>query len=463
MTDREPGRRRSTSAAPGRWGGVLPGLVTTTMVTVLMFASVFQRRSRSGFLDELEMVRGEALTAPRGEVATAVAMADAAEAQDRLNGEGDDGLEWTGWPGGDEMDDDKDQIWTEPSPHPIRPHEMWHASGTQSQLSDVGDNASQDHEDLVAPDDVVDAPVVEEHPGVASPAADGSRRRFARFRPVDQPGVTTPRVDGPEVPVIPSVDGSGLLGGPVRRRTRSGRDRRPLPDARPLRAQRNESEDHSPLVDAPLPPAAASAVPAFDPQPTPQVAVIDLSTCDEHQVPRAQVEVDAEVGAEVVRTPLVPPAAAEVETAPEPRADLVIDDRSELAVGSTVVRFGDGSRTSMAHGDEGPVVQVHEGWCWVTVLGDGPCVSVRVELPQAEVMVTAGGRALALVEPDGSVFVVVFAGTSGLSHHGDLKALDAGSMVLLSTDGTLQIDHAEADELAADPLVAHNLELDVSR
>lgn len=410
------------------------------MVTVVMCATVFQRRSRHGFLDELEMVRGEALTAPSGEVATAVAMADAAEARDRLNGEGDDGPVWAGWPGdddmeGDDMDDDGDQAWTEPSPHPIRPSEMWHAGGGQGRLSAVGtdpDSTSYDHSPVAEATDLpTDGSPSDEHDQThgldhdqAHVTADGSRRRFARFRPVDQPGETTPQVDGPEVPVIPSTDGSGLLGGPVRRRTRSGRDRRPLPDARPLRAPSTVPEEHSPLVDAPLPPAAP-----------PATAIIDLSAI----------------------------IAAPAQAAPEARPELVIDDRSELAVGATVVRFGDGSRTSMAHGDEGPVVQVQQGWCWVTGVGDGPLVTVRAQLPQAEVVVGAGGRAFALVEPDGSAFVVLYAGMATLVASGDRTPLQPGAMVLLSADGAVQVDQASASELAADPLVASNLELDASR
>ena len=460
-------------ADPGRLGEVLPGLVTTTMVTVLMCATVFQRRSRHGFLDELETVRGEALTAPRGEVATAVAMADAAEAWDRLNGEGDEGPVWTGWPGDDDMDDDGDQAWTGPSPHPIRPSEMWHAGGGQGRLSAIGTGPDSSHDDpsvARASDSSTDASRSDgyeetqgTYPDPAHAAADGSRRRFARFRPVDQPGETTPSVDGPEVPLIPSTDGSGLLGGPVRRRTRSGRDRRPLPDARPLRAPSTEPEEHSPLVDAPLPPAAPPATAIID-----LSAIIDLPAIrGAAAINDAPVMSDAEPTA--ARAAVVPPAPAEMlvtglaQAVPEVRSELVVDDRSELAVGATVVRFGDGSRTSMAHGDDGPVVQVQQGSCWVTVLGDGPLVTVRAQLPQAEVVVAAGGRAFALVEPDGSAFAVVYAGTATLVGNGERISLQAGAMVLVSAAGAVQVDQATVEELAADPSVASNLELDATR
>jgi hypothetical protein len=401
------------------------------MATILLCASVFQRRSRSGFLDELETVRGEALTAPSGEVATAVAMADAAEAQDRLNGAGDDGLEWSGWPGEDDMDDDTDQIWTEPSPHPIRPHEMWHAGGGQSRLADIGGEARSDHDAARALREVEANPSCDTDE-MSSSVGDGTQRRFARFRPVDgsdgldESERSAPSAGGPQVPTIPSSEGDGLLGGPVRRRTRSGRDRRPLPDGRPLRAHGTEPDDHSPLAEAPLPPAAAAAPVTTAPVPP---------------------------------TPKGDPA----ETKTAPRTVLAIDDRSELAVGATVVRFGEGSRTSMDHGDDGPVVQIEQGWCWVTTLGEGSRVAVRARLAQTDLTVAAGGRALALVEPDRTAFVVIVAGSATLSRNGEFTELHGGSMVLLSADGAPQIDQAEAEELAADPLVARNLETDASR
>jgi len=453
---------------------MLPGLVMTCMVTLLACASWHLRRTRHGWVDELDLVRGDALTAPRREMATAVAIAEAIDARDRLDGKNtswavssipatgarasgpDHGNTEAVEAGDPEAGHDEgyqtdavaesifdNDIWTQPSPHPIRPSEMWHPGVGSSALS--RDGMPQDPA-LVA---AVEAQM------------DVNRRRFARFRPVSPPTAKateaweTGDVEAPEAPavvapVIPDPSSAAMLRGPVARRRRGDRARPSLADARgPLRAKPPAGpEERSPLPEARLGPAEPPRRPVHPARTeagdTEAVSPVGRST-----------ERDAD------RT-MAPEAAAATRHSDVPAA-LMIDERYEVALGSTVLRFNEGHRTSLRHLADGPEVDVAHGWCWVTTLGAGSTVPVRIGLPSAELVVAAGAKALAMVDDDGSTFLVIVEGSANMVRSGEAAPLPSGLMVLLAADGALQVDQARRSEIEADPMVARNLALDATR
>lgn len=459
---------------------MLTGLVTTCMVTLLACASWYQRRTRHGWVDELDLVRGDALTAPGGEMATAVAIGEAIDARDRQrgvnaswdvrgttstgvdSGAGDELLRSTAEHGDTETSDsprtstddefgpldgeaDTDaealfdsDIWTQPSPHPIRPSEMWHSAAGPSALFRDGVSLDPGHTTGSEVD------------------ASRNRRRFPRFRPVtpsspDAAGEIEAReTAAPFTPEITDRSLGGMLSGAVARR-RTTRSRPSLTyTAGPLRARPQEgAQDRSPLPEARLGPLRPPRRP---------VQQSPAGTGDTDPVSSGAMSSGAEAGAEVT----VEPEPASIVVPPGAPVARSLDERYEVALGSTVLRFNEGHRTSLCHLGDGPEVVVAHGWCWVTALGTGPIVPVRIGLPSAELVVAAGGRALAMVEDDGSAFLVVIEGSAQLVRTDEATSLSPGLIVLLANDGTLQVDQAERSEVEADPVVARNLGFDAT-
>lgn len=115
------------------------------------------------------------------------------------------------------------------------------------------------------------------------------------------------------------------------------------------------------------------------------------------------------------------------------------------------LRLGDGLTPTVQRAPGGIAVDLREGWCWSSG-GEDP---TTVTTPQGTLTVPAGAIALAVVETDGSTFLVV-SGEAALAHAGGSRRLPAGALVLTPSGGEPQVDVASADEIAADPLVARN-------
>ena len=264
-------------------------------------------------------------------------------------------------------------------------------------------------------------------------------------------------------PLVPGEHGStGLVAGPVGRRVRRDRPaerKRPsLPtnpaddvdDLPPMpSADRGEQ---SPLPTAPLPPAAlptrANRLPSLDSLPqTPSSVVSPQARGPFEQAPSPAAPA---IGGHVVAPepvfdpaglvvedttpvpePVAPPDAViepVVEPVPEPVADPapviepVVDAttpaaRSALAVAAdgvvavpgTIVRLGGARRADATADGSGASIALAEGWCWVSP-GDGRADPVRIDLSTGELTISTGATVLAVVEADGSAFVIVAVG-----------------------------------------------------
>jgi hypothetical protein len=83
-----------------------------------------------------------------------------------------------------------------------------------------------------------------------------------------------------------------------------------------------------------------------------------------------------------------------------------------------------------------------------------------VSVPSGTVALDPGTTALVTVEDDASTFVAVAAGHGVLVEPHGSTPLPAGSVALAPIGGPAQVDRAAPDEIEADPLVAHNRDLD---
>lgn len=381
------------------------------------------------------------------------------------------------------------------SPHPIRPHEMWHAA-VDPQASADSTEERLELAELVEPEVVT------------------SRFRFARLRPVgtEPEGLTEADVptahlaappaeapvaepsdpDGlgpfdarpgppaelwsvdhgaaPLIPITATPNGGGLINGPVSRRpvTDGPAGRRGLPMARTNGSV--GSPEPSPVEAVEVGPVASvepTAAPAADA--SAEASAGDASATVD--VPVAEVLEPAEVTEPAEPDPvpgeLVAPVEAPapevvelvVSEVPEPTPLLVADDGTVELDGSHL-RLGDPALVPVRDGD-GVSVELASGWCWSRLGDDAP--TVQVTLPVGTLAVPAGTQALAVVEADGSSFVVVVDGEATLVHHGGRMRLRRGAMALAPPGGEPQVDVATEDEIGADPLVQRNLGLDASR
>lgn len=408
-----------------------------------MSAALFTRRSRSGWFDELDGIRGDALAQPNGEVATAMSDAPALAEIDRdtsplallearllpaatrplaavraahlrsaptsapapspppsLVTSADRPappppaglrplrLVAVDVPASDPsaVPEAAAPVWmpptmpaTRPAPHPVRPQEMWHPA-------------------VVAgpPPSIEMPPAAEEQIDRADldgAGTDGemrlSRFRFARLRPVlSGPG---PRRAGDEG-VVPPID----------------RDLLEIADQLPA------GTGTWPAETSPSPPT-------------------DL---------RSEVEPD-----------------------PEPvqvRHRLHLGDDRSVGVDGGHLRLADHADCEI-HGDvDGVELELVDGWCWST-LSRAAATPVVVTMPVGRLTVPPGATALTVVEADHTIFVVVVSGEAALEHAGGRVRLGPGVMALVPLGCKPQVDVASADEVRADPLVASNLRLDADR
>ncbi|CAN5249578.1 hypothetical protein BH20ACT3_BH20ACT3_11410 [soil metagenome] len=381
---------------------MVSGLLITSVVTLVMTAALFTRRSRSGWLHELDGIRGDALDHAGGGLAAA--MAGGADPDERLDQPTDRAakiaavkaqLASTDAAASGTLPPTNETSWfdqaptphlvspddvspdaasqalappqsTRPAPHPYRPEEMWHPGTERPLPAPMGPASVEERLDPAELDDT-------------ATSDDGAAPRF-RFTRL-----------GPD----PS-DRSQLLD--------PGSDRG-LPVVQPLERANRTLDDR-------LAPGEA-----------PQAS--EMEDADDRRW------------------------AAE----PEPLA-VWLDGTVPLTLGTLRVAHATDAR--VRRGPGGIVVELLAGWCWCSVGED----TTSVITSEGALAVPAGTTALVAVEADGSIFHVVVSGEAALIHTGGRLRLRAGSMVLTTPGGGPQADLASEEEIEADPLVARNQAID---
>jgi len=459
---------------------VFAGLVLTSISTVMVRAALFQRKDRSGWLEELDGIREDALNVADDD--------DAIWTDLREGGVYDDPHEISSLYATDETPDlpithpkasakpkptrprrpalakdepapagdvssilppppptlpvvidadpaitvswlaasagaprgataDGDQLWVQPAPHPVHPSEMWHPAELAPPA--LGDDTF----DTVA--DEREIPIQVEAGLIAS----------ADLTMVDDP-LVAPSAPDPrsEIALVP-----GPVGRRVRRDRPAGRQRPTLPGAGTADHRHEIAEDRGEqprLATAPPPPAArpaqANRLPSLGTLPATPSSVVALPA-----------------------TPTVPTIEAE-RVAPQ---GLAVDVDGLVDVAGLVVRIGGDRMAEASLTAEGPVVALSVGWCWVSP-GDGDPQALRLELPSGRVTAAAGSSVLVVAEADGSLFVIVAAGTAALFRGEDGAVLGRGTIAMVDPLGAAQVDQATDTEIEADPIVATNLSLD---
>ncbi|WP_421119399.1 hypothetical protein ACE2AJ_18895 [Aquihabitans daechungensis] len=369
-----------------------------------------------------------------------------------------------------------DQIWVQPAPHPIRPSEMWHPA----ELAPVplGEESFEPMaEERVTSADLMDPTYSPRFDSVPTPAAlPEAPPAAASVEDRTMADLEAELVAGADVavaaPVASSVATSpGLVNGPVGRRVRrdrpAERPRASLPPPEALQPSLDRGEQ-SPLPTQPLPPAAlptrSNRLPGIELPATPGSVVAPRTV---GPAPAAAPEPVARA----VPAPAPEPApipVAEVAPTPEPAvpatpapapAPIVIGHDGLVDAPGTIVRIGGNRRARAAGTPDGVVVSLDDGWCWASP-GEGAAAALRIDLPAATLTVEPGATALAVVEADGSVFIVVAAGDAHLESGGDGAAVARGTIVMIDPSGAAQSDAATDAEIESDPIVAENLALD---
>lgn len=393
----------------------------TSLATVMMSAALFSRKSRSGWLDELDEIRGAALVSPDGEVDVLMEPVPslAATGLDRpIN-----------WQDPSELED------LAPAPHRVNPAEMWHPEvvvpGTEGDLEPAEDEEVLDPEDLLLPS--------------GRPAA----FRFSTFSTGD--GL--------------HVD-DGLAGGDAPAAVASG-----------------PTADHpTSAIEAPIPTPIGEPVieegAAWSPrsialpgeplamgEPLPIVFVPQGGTGFENLVSdpvgrRAAHQDDHPVrGNRPLGLAGAPSPLDEIVPAAAPTAwPVPVDDDGTVVLRAGILRLGPGVHSEVRH-DSGRVrVELPAAWCWATLGHESE--PVTVSLPSGTVALEPGTTALVTVEGDASAFVAVASGHAVLVEPHGSTALPAGTVALSPVGGPAQVDHASLVEIDADPLVALNRDLD---
>lgn len=139
---------------------------------------------------------------------------------------------------------------------------------------------------------------------------------------------------------------------------------------------------------------------------------------------------------------------------------LWIEPDGAVPTESGSVRVGLPDYASARLVDNSIEIELEAGWCWVhQELGGAPVV---VDLGESRITVPTSTTALAAID-EGAKLVVVLQGEAVLVHPSGRMRLRSGAMVFLPTDAEPQVDVASDEELRADPIVAHNLDLDARR
>lgn len=205
------------------------------------------------------------------------------------------------------------------------------------------------------------------------------------------------------------------------------------------------------------PPLETVATEPHDVDPTP---VVDAATVAEvAPIVEAAPIVQAAPIAEVAPIADVATPAATVSVPGPATTSLGIAADGMVAVPGTLVRVGGERQATVTVDDEGALVYLRTGWCWASP-GDGAAQPLRIDVPNGRLTVASGATALAVVEADGSVFIIVAAGTADLRRGADGVTIERGTIVMIDPVGAAQTDRATDAEIESDPIVAENLALD---
>lgn len=356
-----------------------------------------------------------------------------------------------------------DQIWVQPSPHPMRPSEMWHpAELAPAPLPE--ETFEPIREERVASADLMD-PTYRPVPEPA-PVPEADHQTVARLE--------SELSDVADLAVAESVPSAGgLVNGPVGRRVRRDRPverpRASLPPAEDqvvpgspvMPVMPVDRGEQSPLPSAPLPPAAlptrSMRLPDIELPATPSSVVAPRTIS---ATPAAPTPAPSTPAPPSPAPPATEPVVAEpVATAPPAPAPIAIGVDGLVDAPGTIVRIGGARRARAVGSPDGVRVALDEGWCWASP-GEGAAAALRIDLPGGELTIEPGATALAVVEADTSIFIIVAAGSAHLSRSGDGATVGRGTIVMIDPSGAAQTDAASDAEIEADPIVAENLALD---
>lgn len=378
----------------------------TSLATAMMSAALFSRKSRTGWLDELDGIRGDALVSPDGEVDVLM------EPVHSLAATGLDGP--IDWRSASEIDDlGPAPVDLAPAPHRANPAEMWHPDVVVPPSDDDQRELPDEPEEVVDPEEL------------QLPSGRPTGFRFSTFSTADGLQVD----DGLTIPAP--------VGEPVI----------------------DDEAAWSPRSIA-LPPGETLAMG----EPLPITFVPEGGTGFEDLVtepvgrrqptPEATPARPLRVLGGAARSPLdelVPAAAPLAQPVP-------VDDDGTVVLRAGILRLGPGVRSEVRH-DSGRIrVELPTAWCWATLGHESE--PVTISLPSGTLALDPGTTALVTVEDDSSAFVAVASGHAVLVEASGSTPLPAPSLALAPVGGPAQVDLASAAEIEADPLVARNRELD---
>ncbi|MEO6628440.1 MAG: hypothetical protein ABIP03_07700, partial [Aquihabitans sp.] len=213
----------------------------------------------------------------------------------------------------------------------------------------------------------------------------------------------------------------------------------PAPDARPMAPDQTISGASEPDADGPVASGLTSAVIARRPSRSsrPRRALFGVQPAEQGQ-----------------------PAIVATSWSFPDHLSAAADGTIDLVPGVIRVPAGDTVEVTVAAGEIG--ITVDDGWCWFALPG-AALRTIRAVVPAGTILVPPGTTALVIIEPDGSTFVAVLAGSASLEQvHGN-RSLVAGSVALALPGGEAQVDTATPTELAREPIVTHNIRLDSDR
>lgn len=303
----------------------------------------------------------------------------------------------------------------------------------------------------------------------SGPIADGfDHPEPGAFPPLPVRGEQSPLPTAPLAPAalpsranrLPSIDALPTTpSSVVSPETRSPFDQPPTPAALDLH---EAPFDPAALVIEPpamrTPPPIADDEREVQPAPAPEPTVeAPTPIADAAPTPVAEPSAPvAEPPAPVVEAPASPAPAAPARPSARP---LPVGDDGMVDAPGTILRVSGLDAASASSIDAAVTVMVREGWCWVSP-GDGEQGAMRLVLPTVSVEVRPGATVLAVVEADRSAFVIVADGSAQLIGGGADRTLARGTIAMIASAGSVQIDQASPLEIEGDPIVAHNLSLD---
>ena len=486
------------------------GLLLASFVALVRPAAFFNRRSRSSWLDELAEVRQEALVLPEGGVDHAMSDDDDPEPEPEPGSDPQSEPELVSKLAPDVELGPVSGSGSEPAPDVAPVSEPELVSGSDSEPEPAAE-AEAESELVSDPDREAElAPELE--PGGLPREAVG-RPTPHRERPAElwHPGFDL----GPIPSLAPAIaEESGgrreLLNTPAAHDLFRHRDARGLSDEKltpsdrgatypealeGAGALRGDVVDHTDVVAAPSEAAepglgATTAFPTNDALPPP-VDLFSLpvrdgrgSISDPARLPGAGIDGDVDrsggaslTAAVIARRPPqssaprralfgVQPGKASGSTLPRvaglfpDRLTAAPDGTVDLVPGVIRVAAGDTVNVTVEAGEIG--ITVDDGWCWFALPGDA-ARPIRAVIPAGIIAVPPGTTALVIIEPDGSTFVAVLAGSASLEQDQGDVSLSAGAVALAPLGGVAEVDTATPSELAREPIVIHNIRLDEAR